>query len=403
MARTLNRLTAREIGSIKTPGLHADGGGLYFSTLRGARRWVMVYQWQGKRRELGLGTYPSVSLARARELAFQARDQIAAGINPIDARRSERAPVAEHPPSVLTFGKFAEDYIASVEEGWRNKVHRQQWRNSLRDHAAPLAAIPIDVVATDHILSVLQPIWLTKPETASRIRGRIEKILAAAKARGLRPRDAANPAQWRGHLDVLLPKQPRMVRGHHAAMPYSDLPTFMTRLAQRPAIAARALEFLIHTASRTSEVLGARWGEIDKDLWSIPADRMKAGVPHTVTLSMAAVGVLNQLKPADLDPDALVFPGQGASGALSNMSMEMLMRRMNVENATVHGFRSAFKDWAANCTEFPDELSEEALAHIVGNKVRRAYRRGAALDRRRKLMEAWSGFLTSSRALEEAA
>jgi integrase len=381
---------------VKEAGLHADGGGLYFSTLRGARRWVLVYQWQGRRREMGLGTFPEVSLGHARDLAAEARKKVAAGINPVESRKEERA-IAAAPDitaSPLTFSGFAEEYVASVEEGWRNAVHRQQWRNTLRDYAKSISQKPIADIDTDDVLAVLRPIWSAKPETANRVRGRIEKILAAAKARGLRSRESMNPAQWRGHLDVLLPRRSRLTRGHHAAMPYSDIPSFMRALDVRPAMAARALEFTILNASRTGEVLGARWSEIDEDVWTVPAERMKAGVAHSVTLSSGARGVLDFLtrgKPGDF-----IFHGSAPDRPLSNMAMAMVMRRMEVGGFTVHGFRSAFKDWSIDCTEFPDEISEEALAHVVGSKVRRAYRRGEALDRRRRLMEAWSEFLLDS-------
>ena len=393
MARTSNRLSPLFVSRIKDSGIHADGGGLYFSTLRGSRRWLLVFRWQGKRREFGLGSYPAVSLARARELATEARQLVASGINPVDARKAQRDSSSTD-ADLLTFEKFADEYISSVETGWRNAVHRQQWRNTLRDYAGPLARKTVADIDTDDVLAVLQPIWLEKPETASRVRGRIEKILAAAKARGLRPRESINPATWRGHLDVLLPRRPRLSRGHHAAMPYGDLPQFMARLAHRPATAARALQFVILTACRSGEVLGARWAEIDGNLWTIPADRMKAGIAHTVTLSAPTMELLEKLGPGK--PDDQVFAGGGPDRPLSNMSMAMLMRRMKVGQFTVHGFRSSFKDWAADCTEFPDELSEEALAHIIGSKVRRAYRRGEALERRRKLMDAWATYLTAS-------
>jgi integrase len=396
MARLINRLSARTVETIRGTGLHADGGGLYLSTTNGGRRWVFIFRWDGKRREMGLGSARDVSLAKAREAAAAARAALAEGRNPIDERETNRAAAREantRSPQVLTFGAFADEYISSVEEGWRNEVHRRQWRTTLRDHAHMLTDKPLADICTDDILEVLQPIWLTKSETASRVRGRIEKILSAAKARGLRPRDAMNPAQWRGHLDVLLPKRQRLTRGHHAAMPYADLPSFYAGLSRRPATAARALQFLILCASRTGEVRGARRLEIEADNWTIPAARMKAGVSHTVTLSAAAQGILEAMGSGA--PDDYIFHNGDPKKPLSNMSMEMLLRRMGADAFTVHGFRSTFKDWSMDCTEFPDELSEEALAHIVGSKVRRAYRRGEALARRRKLMEAWAEYAHS--------
>ena len=254
--------------------------------------------------------------------------------------------------------------------------------------------VPVAEVGTDLILSVLQPIWLEMPETARRVRGRIEKVLAAAKARGLRDRDAANPAAWRGHLDVLLPKQPRKGLRHHAALAYKDAPAFMAALRSRPALAARCLEFTVLTAARSGEALGSTWGEIDLEAqtWSVPASRMKAGMDHVVVLSLPAVDLLQALRPKEPRNDERVFSVNGV--ARSNMAMAMLLRRMDHGDITVHGFRSTFKDWALNETEFPDELSEEALAHTIGSNVRRAYRRGAALERRRGLMNAWADYVS---------
>lgn len=385
-------LSALAVKNATKTGRLADGGGLYLSTTNGGKRWVFIFRWLGKRCEMGLGSAAAISLSDARKLASSAREKVALGFNPIDSRNAAAREATRAVPKVSTFSEFAEAYITSVEGGWRNSKHREQWRNSLRDHATALKDIPIADVDTDSILGVLQPIWLTKPETAGRVRGRIEKVLSAAKARGLRPLDAANPAQWRGHLDVLLPKRPTLSRGHHAAMPYVDLPKLYERLQDRPAMAARALSFLILCASRTGEVIGARWGEVDGDVWIVPADRMKAGKPHTVTLSQTAIEILAGLdRGRDTD---FIFHGGVPSAPLSNMAMSMLLRRMGLESVTVHGFRSSFKDWSLDQTEFPDELSEEALAHIVGSKVRRAYRRGEALERRRRLMNEWAVFIS---------
>lgn len=402
MGQQINRLSAGFVRTVTEPGLHADGAGLYLSTTNGGKRWVFVFRWEGRRREMGLGSARAIPLARARELATQARAMVAEGNNPIDARNAERAPAVEpEPDPIPAFGSFADSYIDSVEDGWRNPKHRQQWRNTIKQHAPKLADKSVATISTQDVLDVLQPIWLSIPETASRLRGRIEKILNAAKARGFRAQDSINPAQWRGHLEVLLPKRQRLTRGHHAAMPYAELPLFWRRLADRPASAARALEFLILTAARSGEVLGAKWGEISGDIWTVPANRMKAGVAHTVTLTPAAVRILDSIGRGE--PEAAVFKGRAGGGHLSNMSLEMLMRRMDMGHFTVHGFRSAFKDWALNDTEFADEISEEALAHVVGSKVRRAYRRGEALSRRRALMEAWAAHVTTAPVLMELA
>jgi len=264
---------------------------------------------------------------------------------------------------------------------------------TLQVYAAPLRRIPVDKITTDDVLSVLKPLWNDKAETASRLRGRIERVLDAAKAQGLRTSE--NPARWRGHLDQLLPKRQRLTRGHHAAMPYSDVPAFMADLQARQATAALALELAILTAARTGEVLGARWEEFDLDraLWTVPATRMKAGREHRVPLSQRALkitGAMHQCRNGDY-----VFPGQKAGRPLSVMALEMVLRRMKVDGATVHGFRSAFRDWAAEATSFTNEVCEAALAHAIENKVEAAYRRGDLFDKRRKLMEAWGRFCTS--------
>lgn len=393
MSRALNRMTARKVASLKQAGRHADGGGLYLRiTPGGAKSWVFMTSSGGKRAEIGLGAESAVPLGTARKLAAEMREAVATGADP-------RAVIATKPvpavPEIITFGGFAETYIASVEDGWRNEIHRQQWRSSLRDHAAALKDKPIEDVGTEDVLAVLQPIWLAKSETASRVRGRIEKILAAAKARGLRPLDAANPAQWKGHLDVLLPRRPKLTRGHHKAIPWREAPSIMADLRKRSALAARALEFTILTAARSGETLGATWGEIDFDqkLWTIPARRMKAGVEHVVPLSEAAIAILQTLKSEAPTETDTVFAVGGA--ARSNMAMAMLLRRMGLK-VTTHGMRSTFRDWAGDATEFPRDLVEQALAHTISNKAERAYRRGTAIERRRVLMDAWEKYLTDA-------
>lgn len=401
MKRTRNRLTQEFVDTAPGERRFADGEGLYLETLRNSKRWVFRFRWYGKQCELSLGTVSRVSLATARRLADKQRKLLGRDINPIVNRKAEKerarrkflaTQAAEK--QIVTFGQFAAEYITSVEQGWRNEKHRQQWHNSLRDHAANLKDIPVDEIDTDHVLAALRPIWLSKAETAGRVRSRIERILNAAKAMGLRPRDSFNPAAWAGHLEVLLPRPKKLTRGHHAAMPYHDLPDFMARVRERQATAARALEFLILGASRSGEVLGARAREIDLDgrRWTVPAERMKAGVAHTVALTPRMVAILNELEIGKMKPDAYVFGGAKPGRPLSGMCMTMLLRRMKLGHLTVHGFRSSFKDWAINETEIADEISEEALAHVVGSKVRRAYRRSRALDRQRQLMEAWHDY-----------
>lgn len=391
MARSLNRLSAVAVKSLKKPGRHSDGGGLYLRiTAHGSRSWVFLGQFAGKRREIGLGAVNTLSLAAARKVAGEMREAIAVGTDPRSVRAQSEM---EQLDTVVTFGAFAETYITSVEAGWKNEVHRRQWRQSITDHAASLNGMPIDEVDTESVLAALQAIWLIKPETASRVRGRVERILDAAKARGLRPVDSSNPARFRGHLELLLPKQSKLARGHHAALPWTEAPAFMVALRQREALSARALEFTILTAARSGETLGATWGEInfEQKLWTVPASRMKAGVEHVVPLSGPAVALLLEVKPHGALPSDVVFSVRGT--ARSNMAMAQLLKRMGHKDITTHGFRSSFRDWAGDATDYPRELIEQALAHTIGNKAERAYRRGTAIDRRRELMDAWATYL----------
>lgn len=389
MPRQLNRLTARQVAALKDVGRHADGGGLYLRvTKAGARSWVFMATIENRRKEIGLGPASSVSLAVARRIAGEMREAVAIGRDP---RRVLAKATSER--CVPTFGDFSDDYITSVESGWRNPVHRKQWRSTLRDHAFSMSDMRLDEIRTEDVLEVLRPIWSTRPETAKRVRGRIERILDAAKALGHRPRDSLNPAAWRGHLALLLPAPQKLARGHHAALPWGDAPEFMVALRGREAPAARCLEYVILTAARSGEALGATWGEIDlnKSVWTVPASRMKAGVEHSVPLSIAAQSLLATVKPDAPRPDQVIFEIRGA--ARSNMAMSMLLRRMSFGHITVHGFRSTFRDWAGDGTNYPRELVEQALAHTIQNKAERAYRRGTALERRRELMEAWAKYL----------
>jgi integrase len=385
MARKINRLNARAVATITKHGRHADGGGLYLSiSPNGGRRWVFLYRWHVKPTEIGFGSARDVTLARARELAGQARARLAEGVNPKDARR---------PSEGASFGECADRLIEAMRPSWRNAKHAAQWEMTLRDYAAPLRRLPVDKIVTDEVLSVLKPLWNDKPETGSRLRGRIERVLDAAKAQGLR--SGENPARWRGHLDQLLPKRQLLTRGHHAAMNYAELPAFMTNLQARQATAALALEFAILTAARSGEVLGARWEEFDLDhaVWTVPATRMKAGREHRVPLSRRSLEIAKAMHEARNGD--FVFPGQQAGRPLSVMALEMVLRRMKIENATVHGFRSAFRDWAAECTNFANEVCEAALAHVIENKAEAAYRRGDLFEKRRQLMEAWAAYCAS--------
>ena len=390
MARALNLLSARAVAALKETGRHADGGGLYLRiTPTGSRSWVFMTTRAGKRLEIGLGATTSVPLATARVLAAKMREAAATGVDP---RSVLRPVVPDAVTAPVTFGDFAETYITSIEDGWKNEVHRQQWRQSLRDHAKALASKPIADIDTDDVLEVLQPIWTQKAETAKRLRGRIERVLDAAKARGLRPRNSMNPALYRGHLALLLPAQSKLARGHHAALSWKELPAFISALRAREALAARCLEFVILTAARSGEALGATWNEIDLDrkLWTVPGARMKAGDEHVVPLSNCAITLLAALKPKEAAPTDAVFSVGGAQR--SNMAMAMLLRRMGRSDITTHGFRSTFRDWAGDATSYPRELIEQALAHTIQSKAERAYRRGKAIEKRRELMEAWAAF-----------
>jgi integrase len=392
MARARNKLSALKIKSLKESGRYSDGGSLYLaidSSEKGLRRrWLYLFTWQGKRREMGLGGYPEVSLADARIARDTAEQSVRAGIDPIEARDAGKRVEASKP----TFGQVADEYIAAKESEWRNGKHKDQWKMTLEVYAAPLRSRPVDEIDTEAVLGVLQPIWRDKPETASRLRGRIEAVLDAARAKGHIPSNEANPARWRGHLDKLLPKRTKLSRGHHKAMDYADVPAFIGRLRERDATAALCLEYTILTACRSGEALKAQWSEVDLDrkVWTVPAHRMKAAREHRVPLSEQALAVLEKLAKAKRGD--FVFAGQQATKPLSGMAMEMILRRMNIENATVHGFRSSFRDWAGNETHFPRELAEAALAHVIGDKAEQAYRRGDALDKRRALMDAWGHY-----------
>jgi integrase len=395
LVKKFNRLTARTIATVTKPGRHADGGGLYLKVDRsGAKRWVFMFERAGKQREAGLGPTNAVPLAKAREIAASFRAALANGDDPIKTRRAAR----EAQDARKTFGEVADAFLAAKAHGWRNAKHRAQWRMTLADYAAPLRALPVDEVDTAAVLAVLQPLWQAKPETASRLRGRIEAVLDAARASGLTPADRLNPARWKGHLDRLLSKPNKLARGHHAAMPYAEVPAFLETLRGRQAFGAMALEFLILTAARTGEVIGARWAEIDlaAKVWTVPASRMKAGREHRVPLSARALVILEKLAAAKAGD--FIFPGQRLDRPLSSMALEMVLRRMNVRHVTVHGFRSAFRDWAGDCTAFPRELAEAALAHVAGDATEQAYRRGDALEKRRELMEAWASRYLEARA-----
>ncbi|ESY21728.1 MULTISPECIES: site-specific integrase [unclassified Mesorhizobium] len=403
MARSINKLSAVEVAKKTKPGTYGDGGGLYLqvakSTAKGAqdgevtKSWLFRFMLAGKARYMGLGDVQTFSLKEARERARDARQKVTDGIDPIEVRKEKKAALRAEDAKRVTFKQASERYIAAHSAGWKNAKHAEQWRNTLTTYAWPVIGdLPVAKVDSAHVMQILEPIWTTKTETATRVRGRVELVLDWAKARHYRSGD--NPARWRGHLDKLLPARSKVAKvEHHAAMPYADLPAFMSQLRSMGSISARALEFTILTAVRTGEAIGVMEGEIDfaNKLWTIPAVRMKASRPHRVPLSDRALQILKSV-PREADSPYL-FPGARTGKPLSNMAMLELLRGMEgMEGLTVHGFRSTFRDWAAERSNFPRELAEAALAHVLSDKTEAAYQRGDMLEKRRKVMTAWASF-----------
>lgn len=386
MPRPLNKLSDTAAKTAKRPGRHSDGGGLYLNVgPTGAKSWVLVWTRAGRKREAGLGAYPAVTLAKARTRAAEYRQAVADGRDPIAEKGKEAEP---------TFGQAADKYISSIESEWRNAKHKYQWEQTLgKAYCSAVHDMKVSEIGTEDILKVLTPVWQSKNETASRLRGRIERVLDFARAKGWR--EGENPARWRGHLRNILPKRQKLQRGHLPAMPYTEVPAFLQRVRSAEAMAARALEFVILSAARSGEVLGATWSEVDleKKIWTIPRERMKAGQAHAVPLSARAAELLFALKEGA--SDKYVFPGGRRDSPLSNMAMMMFLRRLKVTGITVHGFRSSFRDWCGDATTFPRELAEAALAHQIGSEVERAYRRADALEKRRRLMQAWADYLAA--------
>jgi integrase len=400
MART-GKLSAIEVTKATGPAVLHDGGGLYLRVSpTSSKSWVFRFQLDGKRRDMGLGPFPDISLAEAREKATAHRKQRHHGVDPLDAKEAQRQAQLVSVAKGRTFRECASEFIEKNRPGWRNAKHQQQWVNTLATYAYPkLGELPVSAIDAGLVVQVLDPIWAEKPETASRLRGRIEAVLDAATVRGLR--QGPNPAQWKGNLAHTLPARGKVRRvAHHAALAFDHMPDFLTALRCREGMSARALELAILTVARTGEALGARWGEIDlaAKIWTVPAERMKAGREHRVPLSDAALDVLEKVRPLALmtdgepDPAAPVFPGPRRALPMSNMVLLMLLRRMGRSDLTAHGFRSTFSDWAAERTAYPREVVEMALAHMVENKVERAYRRGDLFDKRRRLMADWAGF-----------
>lgn len=400
MGKKAKELSALEVNRLSNTGMYFVGGvaGLALQVSgAGARSWILRKMIAGKRRDMGLGGFPDVTLAGAREKARQIRELVDQGIDPIEDRRAKRAALAAERAKAMTFSQCVTAYLDAHGDSWKNAKHRQQWANTLDTYANPIIGnLNVAAVDTGLVLKVLEPIWKTKTETASRLRGRIENILSWATVRGYR--QGENPARWKGHLDKLLAARSKIQQvAHHAALPYAELGGFMADLAKMDGMGARALEFAILCASRSGEVRGAIWNEIDLNaaVWIIPGERMKAKREHRVPLSSKAVSLLSALP--YLDGTELVFPG--TSGQLSNMSLTAVLRRMNRGDLTAHGFRSTFRDWAAEQTAYPSEVVEMALAHTIGNKVEAAYRRGDLFDKRRRLMDDWAKYCGTARGV----
>lgn len=396
-ARVIGKLTAIRVQQAKRRGLYGDGGGLFLQVSpSGTKSWIFRFKEAGKLRVMGLGPLHTVSLAEAREKARECRRLRLEGKDPIEERKVVRAAAKLDAAKAITFKECAENYITAHKAGWRNAKHAYQWPATLSTYVYPrFGALPVQSIDVALVMKALEPIWTAKPETASRVRGRIESIIDWATARGYRRGE--NPARWRGHLENLLPNRNKVRRvEHYAALPYAEIGGFMAELRRQEGVGGRALEFTILTAARTGEVIGAKWGEINiaDRLWIVPAARMKAGKEHRVPLSDPAVAILEMIK-AIRSGDS-VFPGGRRGRPLSGMAMLMLLRRMRQSELTVHGFRSTFRDWAAECTAFPAEVAEIALAHTVSDRVEAAYRRGDLFQKRRQIMEAWAQFCSTS-------
>jgi integrase len=393
MPRKAKELSPLVIGRITKPGIHAVGGvsGLYLQVIEsGARSWLLRALMGGKRRDMGLGGFPDVTVAQAREKARAAREMLDRGIDPIEERRQARSALAATRAAAKTFEECVDDFMKARESEWRNPKHRQQWKNTLDTYAGPIIGkLLVGDVVLAHVLKVLEPIWHEKTETATRVRGRIEQVLDWATVRGYRAGE--NPARWKGHLDHLLAK-PRKISKvqHHAAVPVDGVAAFLADLRGMEGMGARALEFAILTAARSGEVRGALWSEFDfaEKVWIVPGERMKGKVEHRVPLSKQAIELLEALP--RFEKVDVVFPGVKGQ-VLSDMTLSAVMRRMKVD-AVPHGFRSTFRDWAAERTNFPRDLAEMALAHIIESKVEAAYRRGDMLAKRLKMMQAWADY-----------
>lgn len=389
----IRQLSALKVKHDLTPGMYPDGLGLYLQVREGnAKSWVYRYRINGRLRDMGLGPAHSVTLAEARDKAEKCRAIRRSGLDPIEERRKEECAAAASAARVMTFRQCAEAYIESHRAGWRSAKHAAQWTATLETYVYPVFEnLPVADVDRELVLKVLRPIWNGKTETAVRVRGRIEKILGWARINDYR--QGENPARWKGYLDNLLPPRAKVTAvKHHAALPFTQIPEFMRCLRSEASVTARAFEFCILTATRTNETLQMRWDEVDEvaGLWIIPGQRMKSGREHRVPLSARALEVLVEMKQIRMSD--FVFPGGKLQRPLSNMVFSMKLRRLKRAEITAHGFRSTFRDWAAELTNFPNEVVEMALAHTISNKVEAAYRRGDLFEKRRQLAEAWAAY-----------
>jgi integrase len=396
VARTLGKLNALQVGRLREKGMYGDGGGLYLQVGgTGTKSWIFRFKINGRSREMGLGPLSTIGLAEARTKATDCRRLLLEGIDPIQARNATRAVRKFQAAKAMSFSECARSYIKAHTPGWRNERHVGQWTSTIDAFVNPVfGAVPVQDVDVRLVLKVLEPIWHIKTQTASRLRGRIEAILDWASARGFRRGD--NPARWRGHLDKLLPA-PSKIHSikHHPALPYGELPIFLQQLRQQPGAAARALEFLILTAARTGEVIGATIDEINinEKLWAIPGARMKNGKNHRVPLSAGALDLIRRIR--EHGGNHLFCSGKRMK-PLSQWAMPAVLKRMGRSDLTPHGFRSTFRDWAADCTDYPSHVVEMALAHTISSKVEAAYRRGDLIEKRRRLMDDWERFCLAS-------
>jgi integrase len=399
MTRLMGRLTALKVARANRPGMYPDGGGLYLQVTAHGASWVYRYMLRGCARTMGLGPLRLYGLAEARAKALEARRLRHEGIDPIEARRAADVQQRLAAAREMTFRQCAARLIEAMRPSWRSSVHAAQWETTLATYADPvIGTLPVASIDTTLVLRALEPVWTAKPETASRLRGRVEAVLDWATARGFR--QGENPARWRGHLDKLLPARAKMRRvQHHAALPYAELPSFLIALREQKGFAARALEFAILTATRSGEVRGCRLSEIDlaDKVWTIPARRMKGAREHRVPLAPRALAILREMqREKSAADDGFVFPGNSPGKPFSKMAFPDVLRRMGRGDVTVHGFRSSFRDWAAEATAYPNHVVEQALAHAIGNAVEKAYRRSDLFAKRRVLMQQWAAFCTTA-------